>query len=327
MTAYRGTWLITGGAGYIGAHVVHEFRREGYGVVVLDDLSTGHAERLGGSVRLVEGRCQDSALVAGLVGDFDIRGVVHLAARKHARESARSPLLYWSENVGALLGVLQGISGSGVRHMVLSSSCSVYGSAGEVTPNTPTDPVSPYGRTKLVSEMALADCAEEIGLTWVALRYFNVIGNGDFTMAHDTSTECLVPAATRLLSSGQIPHVYGLDFPTPDGSALRDYIDVRDLARAHLLAAQELERSPDSVAWRTGLDVGRGSPVSVLEVLGAVAEALGVPVVYHDGGRQPADPPAVWTSASPALRYLGWRPTHDLRSSVTAHVSSAGSSA
>lgn len=319
MTAGR-AWLIVGGAGYIGSHVTHAFQREGLPVVVFDDLSTGRRERLPADVAFVPGDCADPELIRATCRAHGIGGVVHLAALKQARESTREPLRYWVRNVGAMLGVVDGLSGTDVTSVVLSSSCSVYGAAGPVTEASPVHPVSPYGRTKAVSEQILRDSAEQLGLSWIALRYFNVIGNATFPSAHDTSQECLVPAATRQLAAGQTPVVFGTDHPTPDGSCLRDYVDVRDLADAHLAAARLLAARPPGERLGEVINVASGRPLSVLDILTELYAAHDRPVEFVDAGAREGDPPAVWAEAPQAITRLSWRPTHDVRSSVTAHV-------
>lgn len=317
MSGRPGTWLVTGGAGYIGAHVVRTLSEAGLPVVVVDNLSTGVRRRLMDGVPFIHADCSDAGLVHEVLLGYSVSGVIHLAAFKQARESVREPVRYWGNNIGAMLGVIEAIEGTLVRHFVLSSSCSIYGAAGPVDSRTRANPMSPYARTKHVSEELLSGCAPSLGLSWLALRYFNVIGNADFPSAQDTSAECVVPATAARLLRGEQAVVYGADFPTPDGTALRDYVDVRDLASAHLAAAQHLTNgSPSGRA----LDVGTGAPRSVLEVLTAVHDALGQPMTFRDGGRNPADPDAVWAQATTIRTLLGWSPEHDLQASVRAHV-------
>ena len=321
MTAGARRWLVTGGAGYIGAHVVRAFESAGISTVVLDDLSTGLRARVPVSVPLIQANCADAERVRQALDQYRCIGVVHLAALKHARESSAQPLRYWDNNLGAMLGVLKGLDGTSVAHFVLSSSCSIYGGAGAVDVASPPNPQSPYARTKVVCEQVLGDCAKLLGISWMTLRYFNVIGNDDFSAAHDTSPECLVPATAARLARGEPPVVYGTDFSTPDGTALRDYVDVRDLAAAHLLAAQHLMNGKEGGMT---LDVGSGSPISVLEVLSAIHEEFGQPLSFRDGERNAADPDAVWAKATSVGTLLGWMPTHDLASSIRAHVTASG---
>jgi UDP-glucose 4-epimerase len=317
MTKGEGVWLVTGGAGYIGSHVVRSLSDAGFGVVVLDDLSTGLVERLPESIPLVVADCSSSDQVHDALISHKVVGIVHLAAFKHARESAQEPLMYWRNNVGAMLGVLGAVRGTAVQWFVFSSSCSVYGASGPVGPGTPTQPLSPYGRTKLTCEEILGDVAPELGLSFISLRYFNVIGNGEFHGAHDTSTECLVPVAYERAVRGLPVRVFGTDFATPDGTALRDYLDVRDLARAHAKAAECL--ATEAIATSLTLDVGRGTPTSVREILDAVSQVINASIIIEDVGSHVADPPAVWAPALEICNKLDWGPQHDQLSAILAH--------
>lgn len=314
------TWLIVGGAGYIGSHLTHYWRGVGTQVVVLDDLSTGRAESVPSDVPLVVGNACDPTSVAEVMVAHSITGVVHLAARKHARESVRLPLEYWRTNIAALLGVLQAADHCDISAFLLSSSCSVYGSAGEVSPDTPLRPQSPYGRTKALSETIVRDWARSKQRRWAALRYFNVIGNAAFAFAPDRSDECLVPVATQRVRSGLVPMIFGADFPTPDGTALRDYVDVRDLARAHVLVAEDLGRGTLSTANDSILNVSSGEPTSVRRIVEAIRSELdwqGDPDVTP---RRAGDPDRVWAQPSNTLHELGWAPEFSVEQSVQAHV-------
>lgn len=313
------TWLVTGGAGYIGAHVVRAFSKAGIEVVVLDDLSTGFRQRIPEGLPFIQGDASNADLVHDALLTYSVVGVVHLAAYKHARESVRDPVLYWGNNMRAMLGVIEALDATSVRHFVLSSSCSIYGASGPVDSLTPANPLSPYARTKQLCEQILDDCGGTLGLSWLALRYFNVIGNDRFPWAHDTSAECLVPATVARVLRGEPATVYGTDFSTPDGTALRDYVDVRDLASAHLAAARYL-MAGESVGM--ALDIGTGAPLSVLEVVQAIYDELGQTLCVCDAGRASADPSAVWSNASTIRSLLGWTPTHDLHSSIREHVRS-----
>lgn len=318
------TWLITGGAGYIGSHVVRAFADAGFSAVVLDDMSTGIAERIPSPIDLVPGDCRDAGLVREVLLEYEVSGIVHLAARKQARESSRIPVDYWSRNVGSVLGVVQAIPGTSVSSLILSSSCSVYGAVGPVGPGSRMSPISPYGRTKLTSEWIVRDAQKELSLGVVILRYFNVIGNGDFPYAFDTSPECLVPAAFERINSGRRPLVFGTDFETPDGTALRDYIDVRDLAIAHVSAAHRLVAAPG--IGLDSFDLGTGSAVSVRAVLTSLADSMGVPLAVEDVGRNEADPPSVWVDSSTAKAELNWSPIWTAAESVRAYVQAKRSS-
>lgn len=317
------TWLVTGGAGYIGAHVTRRFLSAGVQVIVVDNFSTGKMARLPDTVTTIEVDCDDHQSIHEVLVNHGVVGVVHLAAFKQARESTREPMKYWSNNVNAMLGVLRAIEGTCVRHFVFSSSCSIYGSVGLVSPDKDPQPISPYARTKYASELILQDHARHLGLSTITLRYFNVIGNDAFPLAHDTSTESLIPAAyARVILDQPVP-VFGTSHPTPDGTALRDYVDVRDLATAHLKAAQYLvEQGPDV---QEVLDVGTGAPVSVCEILQSLEQATGRVITIKDVGAHPADPAAVWAEGSRIRELLGWRPEHDILTSVAAHHASHNS--
>lgn len=313
-------WLVTGGAGYIGAHITRRLQGADLPVVIIDNLSTGLAVRIPESVPLHQGDCADHEFVRRILLEHDVVGVMHLAGLKQARESARHPLKYWVNNLGAILGLLQAIEDTRVRYFVLSSSCSVYGAAGPVTSDQPFQPMSPYARSKLVSEQMLQDTATELNLSTAVLRYFNVVGNDDFRFAHDTSEECLVPNAYAKLTRGEPVQVFGTEHQTPDGTSLRDYVDVRDLATAHLHAAEYL--MSHELTRHIALDVGVGYPVSVKEILQTLAEVSGKAVLIDDVGSHSADPASVWAEASLARTVLNWTPSHDIVSSISAHVHS-----
>lgn len=222
--------------------------------------------------------------------------------------------------MGALMGVLEAVDSYPIEWFLLSSSCSVYGSSGEVRPDTPLSPESPYANTKAASESLLEDWAEATGVHWAALRYFNVIGNADFPFAPDRSAECLVPAVVRRIAEGRSPVVFGCDFDTPDGSALRDYLDVRDLARAHALVAQDLKVRDESLTRDRALNVSTGAPVSVLEVIQMVSESMSWDGSPEISIRRPGDPDKVWTTPSPELVALGWTAQFGARASIASHV-------
>lgn len=315
---YSGSvWMVVGGAGYIGSHVVRELTAHGSPCVVLDDLSTGMRESVPQTVELIVGDASDPTVVRDAVHQYDVNGVVHLAARKMARESRRRPLDYWSTNVGTMLGVLNGVAGTSVRRFILSSSCSIFGSAGQVDEQQQPRPQSPYARTKLVSEWILEDFALQYPISWTALRYFNVIGNSDFPSSVDRCGECIVPAAARRIRTGKQPEIFGSTFDTPDGTALRDYVDVRDLAVAHRLVADSLVAPGTAVAGQH-LNVGTGSPTSVQYVLDELATRLEWKGGFLRRERAAADPDRIWAVPSPILHALGWSPRYSVSESIAA---------
>ena len=311
------TWLVTGGAGYIGAHVVSAMRAAGDDVVVLDDLSTGEEHRIG-DVPLVVGSTLDAEFVRRTLVGRGVRGIVHLAAKKAVEESVREPLRYYRENVEGLRVLLEAATTSGVESFVFSSSAAVYGAPDVdlVDEDTPCSPVNPYGRTKLIGEQLVADVAAATGLRYAALRYFNVAGCATPELA-DRGASNLVPMVFERLAAQQAPVIFGDDYPTPDGTCVRDFVHVSDIASAHVAAARAL--AGGSV---TGLvaNIGRGEGVSVREMVSTIRDVTGTgdaawaePVVR---ARRPGDPPRVVASADTIERVLGWQARHGVREMV-----------
>lgn len=304
------TWLLTGGAGYIGGHVVRALQADGREVVVLDDLSTGVAERIP-HVPLVEASLLDpvDALAASMYR-YGVTGIVHLAAKKAVAESVDRPLYYYEHNVAGTIGLLHAAVRAGVRHVLYSSTAAVYGETGcgFVTEDHPTVPSNPYGESKLAAEWLVRRTAQAHGMSWTALRYFNVAGAADAALA-DRGVSNLVPIVLRNVELGRVTEVFGGDWPTADGSCVRDYVHVEDLADAHRAAADALERG----ALRAGvLNVGRGTGVSVLEMIGAVERIIERPVPHRVAARRPGDPASVVADASRIGSSLGWRATRSI---------------
>jgi UDP-glucose 4-epimerase len=299
------TWLVTGGAGYIGAHVVRALRDAGHRVVVLDDLSSGVAARIPADVALVIGAVTDPDLVAEVLRAHAVVGVVHIAARKSVPESIERPLYYYRENVGGMAAVLAAMQAVGVDRVVFSSSAAVLGTPGEETvdEDAPTEPLNPYGRTKLICEWLLADAARAWPLRWMSLRYFNVAGAGAPELG-DRGVTNLIPAVFRAVSAGERPVVFGGDWPTRDGTCVRDYIHVVDVARAHLAAVEAL--TDGRVTGRT-FNIGRGVGVTVREVIETTAEVMDRQIDYDVVGRRPGDPAAVVGRVERIAAELGWR--------------------
>ncbi|HEX6887469.1 MAG TPA: NAD-dependent epimerase/dehydratase family protein [Candidatus Nanopelagicales bacterium] len=250
-------WLITGGAGYIGAHVVRDMLASGRQVVVLDDLSTGRADRLPAGVPLVKGSITDRRAVRRAVHHASgVTGVMHFAARKQVGESVQRPLHYWSQNVGGLQVVLEEMVEAGIAQMVFSSSAAVYGQPSlhspldQITEATPCAPINPYGATKLAGEWMVAATARAHGWKALSLRYFNVAGAGSPELG-DPAALNLIPMVLEALEEGRRPMVFGDDYPTPDGSCVRDYIHVSDLSAAHVAAARVVEAAHAGVTMRS----------------------------------------------------------------------------
>ncbi len=310
----RPTWLLTGGAGYIGAHILRAFADRGMRVVVLDDLSAGVRENVPGDVPFVRARFQDSDAVRGAIQEHGVTGVLHLAAQKAVGESVEKPLLYWRENVAGMVTLLEACRAAGVSRYLFSSSAAVFGNPPVtfVTEETPTAPMSPYGETKLVGEWLLHDlAASDDSVRWSALRYFNVAGTGEPELA-DRSVANLVPLTFQALSAGQSPKLFGDDYDTRDGSCIRDYIHVVDLAEAHAAAAARLDEGPLGEVY----NVGRGEGVTVKEVFETVREVTGIDFTVDVVGRRAGDPAAYYADASKIGDQLGWTARLDLRDMV-----------
>jgi len=307
------TWLLTGGAGYIGAHIIRAFREVGLGVVVLDDLSTGIRENVPDDVPFVDASVEDATAVRKALREHSVTGVLHLAAKKAVGESVEQPLLYWGDNVGGTRAVLQACLDEGVDRVLFSSSAAVFGEPPVelVTEETPAAPISPYGETKLVGEWMLRDVATATGLRWVALRYFNVAGAGAPELA-DRSVNNLVPMVFQRLTDGEKPQLFGDDYPTRDGSCVRDYIHVVDLAEAHAAAAQRLDDGPLGEVY----NVGRGEGVTVKEVLATMREVTGIDFAVDVVDRRPGDAPSYFADATKIREQLGWTARLDLRDMV-----------
>lgn len=307
------TWLLTGGAGYIGGHIIFALRSAGMDVVVLDDLSTGRRERVPAGVPFVEASVLDTDRVRSALREHRVDGVVHLAAKKAVGESVERPLVYYRENVGGFESLLSAMTDVGVGRMVFSSSAAVWGTpeAERVTEADPTSPISPYGETKLVCEWLLRDVGAATGMRWAALRYFNVAGAGRPELG-DTSVANLIPLVFQALQAGQRPKVFGDDYPTRDGTCVRDYIHVVDLAEAHVAAARKLDAGPLAEVY----NIGRGQGVTVQEVLDVAREVTGQRFDPEVTARRTGDPAAYFADPGKAQRELGWAAERDLEDMV-----------
>ncbi|GHD24093.1 UDP-glucose 4-epimerase GalE [Streptomyces galbus] len=309
------TWLITGGAGYVGAHVARAMAGAGERVVVLDDLSTGVPGRLPADVLLVPGSLLDGALLERTFAEHAVTGVVHLAARKQVAESVAQPTRYYRENVGGLATLLDAVAAAGIGRFLFSSSAAVYGNPDVdlITEDTPCAPVNPYGETKLAGEWLVRAAGRAHGIATTCLRYFNVAGAAAPELA-DTGVFNIVPMVFDRLTRDEAPRIFGDDYPTPDGTCVRDYIHVADLAEAHLAAARRLS-APDASGDLT-VNIGRGEGVSVRELVTLIGEVTGDRRPAEVEGRRPGDAPRAVASAALAARELGWTARRGVREMV-----------
>ena len=299
--------LVTGGAGYVGSVVVEALLEAGAEpVIVLDDLSKGHAGAVVAPAELVRGDIGDSALVGQLCREHQIDSVVHMAARSLVGESVKNPAIYYDTNVSKSLAMLDAVIAAGVRRLVFSSTAAVYGEP-EATPITEAfapAPTNPYGETKLAFERALAWYENAHGLRHASLRYFNAAGasarNGE---QHDPETHLIPNVLAVALGRSPAVHVFGTDYPTPDGTCVRDYIHVSDLARAHAMAIPALDR----LGSRT-YNLGCGGGYSVAEVVAAAREVTSHPIPMVEAPRRPGDPAVLVASSERIRAELGWEP-------------------
>jgi UDP-glucose 4-epimerase len=304
--------VVTGGAGYIGGHLVRLLAERGVDVAVVDDLSTGSAERVPDVPFLRLDLSEPSAApsLARFLERFGATAVVHLAGRKRVDESVREPALYYQQNIGQLATTLSAMRSADVRDIVFSSSAAVYGAVdGDlVGEDHPTRPTSPYGASKLACEQLLAWEAERGGIRAVSLRYFNVAGAGWPELA-DTAVMNLVPIVLDRAAAGNAPVVFGDDYPTPDGTCIRDYVHVTDLAEAHIAA---LDHLADGDLQESVFNVGTGTGSSVTQVIDAIARGLGREIVPDMGPRRAGDPPQLVADVSRIAAQLVWKAQHGL---------------
>ena len=301
--------LVVGGAGYIGSHAARALRRAGYEAIIYDSLVNGH-RRLAQGFELVEGDIADQAKLRSVLKRVD--GVMHFAAHAYVGESVENPRKYFSNNVEAALSLLNVTLDAGIRRFVFSSTCAVYGEPAKVpiTEDNPRQPVNPYGTSKLFCEYALEAYDRAYGLRSARLRYFNAAGadeSGEIGELHNPETH-LVPLALAATGNGSELKIFGTDYPTPDGTCVRDYIHVNDLADAHVRALQHLEKGGESIA----LNLGTGKGDSVLEVIKAAETVTGRTVNRKVGPRRAGDPPVLVADATRAQQVLGWKAARTL---------------
>ena len=302
--------LVTGGAGYIGSHAVKMLASQGYDTIVLDNLSNGHREFARRGI-FIEGDLADTQKLRELLATYPIRAVMHFAGSAYVGESVTDPAKYYRNNVANTLNLLEAMREVGVDKIIFSSTCATYGvpHAVPITEEHPQEPINPYGRGKLMVETMLRDFSEAYGLRFVALRYFNAAGadpDGEIGEWHDPETH-LIPLIFDAIS-GRRPNieVFGTDYPTNDGTCIRDYIHVCDLATAHIQALEYLLTGGESIT----LNLGNSRGFSVREVIAAVERVVGRKVPVKEGTRRPGDPAILVGCGKQAGRILNWIPTH-----------------
>lgn len=310
--------LVTGGAGYIGSHTVRELRERGMDVVVYDNLSTGHIESIG-DTPFVKGDLFDVELLRKTFREYGVDSVIHFAAYSLVGESMVNPAKYYHNNVAGTLALLDAMLAENVKYLVFSSSAATYGDCGDglITENSPQNPTSVYGQTKLMMEQFMQDYDKAYGMKYVALRYFNAAGahaSGEIGEAHSPESH-LIPLILQV-SNGKREqiNIFGDDYPTHDGTCIRDYIHITDLADAHIKALEYLKNGGKSTYY----NLGNGNGFSVKEVIDTVEKVVGSPVKKQVVERRPGDPASLVASSEKIQKELGWKPKYDTLDSIVA---------
>lgn len=310
--------LVTGGAGYIGSHTVRELRERGMDVVVYDNLSTGHIESIG-DTPFVKGDLFDVELLRKTFREYGVDSVIHFAAYSLVGESMVNPAKYYHNNVAGTLALLDAMLAENVKYLVFSSSAATYGDCGDglITENSPQNPTSVYGQTKLMMEQFMQDYDKAYGMKYVALRYFNAAGahaSGEIGEAHNPESH-LIPLILQV-SNGKREqiNIFGDDYPTHDGTCIRDYIHITDLADAHIKALEYLKNGGKSTYY----NLGNGNGFSVKKVIDTVEKVVGSPVKKQVVDRRPGDPASLVASSEKIQKELGWKPKYDTLDSIVA---------
>jgi UDP-glucose 4-epimerase len=309
------TWLVTGGAGYIGAHVIRALRSAGLSPVVVDDLSAGQRAFVPRDIPFVKGSILNHQLLLRIIDEYSVHGVIHVAGFKYAGVSVQRPLHTYRQNVIGTIVLLEAMRDRGLDRIVFSSSAAVYGTPDveRVTEQTLTRPESPYGESKLIGEWLLRDQQIATGLRHTSLRYFNVVGSGDFAV-FDASPHNLFPKVFTALVEGRTPVINGDSYPTPDGTNVRDYVHVADIAQSHAVAAARLDAGD---ALQSAYNLGSGEGSSVAQIMTTMARATGIPFTPKIGPRRPGDPARIVADGQLANEELGWRMRHSLDDMVS----------
>lgn len=313
--------LVTGGAGYIGSHMVHELRDAGQRLVVIDNLSTGHRWAVPGDVPLVIGDIANQKLVGEVIKEYAVDAIIHFAGSIVVPDSMTNPLGYYHNNTVKSRDLIACALYSGVKHFIFSSTAAVYGmpKTSPVPENAPLAPISPYGSSKMMTEIMLHDTAAAHDFSYVALRYFNVAGadpRGRCGQSTPNATHLIKVAAQTALGQRRFMEVYGTDYATPDGTCVRDYIHVTDLVRAHLAALRHLRSGGGSQV----LNCGYGHGFSVLDVIDAVKRASDADFDVHMAERRPGDPASLVAKADKLPKVFDWKPRHDDLDTIVSHA-------